>query len=241
MLGDFYNSGNMDIAILVEKDDLIWNPNPSDSALLTFKNNGSGSFTLKHSIAVSGGFSNLRAADFDGDQFQDVLAYGVGARFGGAEILYGNGTGAFQDSYDGPAVGVQGDYYVFRDLALSGRLDVVASAGPYTGPYDMVSLNTTTPVKGCPPPSAAKLSAKFCSPANGAHTASNSVLIKGSGNSPIGVQRMEIWIDGVKRGQRWADQIAETFTLSAGSHKVTLVAVDKYVGYSKSSINVTVP
>jgi len=66
-------------------------------------------------------------------------------------------------------------------------------------------------------------------------------LVRGSGNSPAGVQRLEIWIDGVKRGERWADQIEESFTLSIGSHQVAVVAVDQYRGYAKSTVSITIP
>jgi hypothetical protein len=104
----------------------------------------------------------------------------------------------------------------------------------------LININTTN-ARNCPPPGSGHLAAKVCTPANGAKTASTSVTVRGSGNSPAGIKRLEIWIDGTKRGQRWSDQIAETFTLSAGKHVVTVVAVDQYVGTAKSTSTITVP
>jgi hypothetical protein len=70
---------------------------------------------------------------------------------------------------------------------------------------------------------------------------STTFTIKAAGNSPVGVKRMEIWIDGVKRGQALDDQIRRTVTLSAGSHKLTVVAVDQYHGTSKTTKTISVP
>jgi len=65
--------------------------------------------------------------------------------------------------------------------------------------------------------------------------------VKASGNSPAGVQRLEVWIDGVKKYQKWNDQLAKKFALTAGSHKFTVVVVDLYKGTAKASVSVNVP
>jgi hypothetical protein len=64
--------------------------------------------------------------------------------------------------------------------------------------------------------------------------------VKGSGNSPAGVQRLEIWVDGIKKAERWNNQIARRISLPPGSHRITLVAVDMYEGTAKTRVTVNV-
>ena len=56
----------------------------------------------------------------------------------------------------------------------------------------------------------------------------------------FGVQRLEVWIDSVKKYQKWNDQLAKKFTLSAGTHRIAVVAVDAYKGTATKAITVTV-
>jgi hypothetical protein len=100
------------------------------------------------------------------------------------------------------------------------------------------SINTSA-FTNCAPPSSANLAAKICGP--GANTSvASPVLVKASGNSPAGIQRLEIWVDGVKKYQKWNDQVAKRFSLAAGSHRITVVAVDMYKGTAQSSVAVNV-
>jgi hypothetical protein len=55
-------------------------------------------------------------------------------------------------------------------------------------------------------------------------------VVRGAGNSPSGVKRVEIWIDGSKRYQRWNDQVVKSLTLPHGQHRISVVAVDRYKG-----------
>jgi len=64
--------------------------------------------------------------------------------------------------------------------------------------------------------------------------------VKASGNSPVGIQRLELWVDGTKRAQILNDQLLTTLTLSAGTHTITIVAVDRYIGISKTTRTVNV-
>ena len=82
--------------------------------------------------------------------------------------------------------------------------------------------------------------AKICGIANGA-TATAPVLVRASGNSPAGVIQLQVWIDGKKQYVKWGDQLAKTFTLASGIHRIVVVANDKYVGSAKTSVVVTVP
>jgi hypothetical protein len=52
---------------------------------------------------------------------------------------------------------------------------------------------------------------------------------------------LQVWIDGVKKAVKWHGQLAQKFNLSHGTHRVTVVATDKYMGTVKKSVSVTVP
>jgi hypothetical protein len=45
----------------------------------------------------------------------------------------------------------------------------------------------------------------------------------------------------VKRYQVWNDQLRRTFTLTAGRHRLVVIAVDQYMGTSSTAEYVTVP
>src|SRR5206468_11714602 len=111
-----------------------------------------------------------------------------------------------------------------RDLNLDSRHDIYQ--GTYLGSGVEVDLNSNA-FTNCAPPNSANLAAKICGPANNASVASP-VLVKASGNSPAGILRLEVWIDGHKQYQKYNDQVAKKFTLAAGSHHITVVAVDRY-------------
>jgi hypothetical protein len=167
------------------------------------------------------------------------VVYSSNLRGGDALYFMGNGNGTFAAPQGIGQLASDDSTFAFtRDLGLTSRQDVVSTIGPYSGPDTEIDLNTT-PVTNCQPPNSSKLAARICSPSTGNSPAT--VVVKGSGNSPAGVQRLEVWIDGVKKGQSLSDQIRKTFTLAAGSHRVALVAVDKYKGTAKSTVYITVP
>jgi hypothetical protein len=82
------------------------------------------------------------------------------------------------------------------------------------------------------------LQAKFCTP--GSTTASATFTVRASGTSPVGIKRLELWVDGTKRAQILNDQLLKTLTLTPGIHQVTIVAVDQYIGITKTTRSVTV-
>ena len=47
-------------------------------------------------------------------------------------------------------------------------------------------------------------------------------------------------MDGTKRAQILNDQLLKTLTLTAGTHQVTVVAVDQYIGIAKTTRSVNV-
>ena len=69
--------------------------------------------------------------------------------------------------------------------------------------------------KNCPPPSSANLAAKICGITDGA-TVTSPVRVKASGNSPAGVNQLQVWIDGKKKYVKWGDQLSRSFTLIQG-------------------------
>jgi hypothetical protein len=241
-IGDFYNSGNLDIVWMQDhyKNDDTDLLNPA-STIYTFKNNGSGSFTRAHSVNVKYGADTIIAADLNGDQKQDLLFSFGNTRGPNGYFLLGNGNGTFSATPQPAPWGMEDAYLSFtRDLGLTSRQDVISYIGPFLGP-DTGIFSNTTPVTNCAPPNSSKLAARICSPLNGSKTATTSVTIRASGNSPAGVQRLEISIDGVKRADGWSDQIVKTYTLTAGNHRVAVVAVDMYKGTASTSANITVP
>ena len=241
VFADFYNLGHLDLAILLEACDGNIDPDglACAEALYIYKNSGSGTFSLAHSLKfTSADGTRLYAADLNNDQKQDIVVYSANVRAGGAAYFMGNGNGTFAPPRWIALPGSDSTFAFTRDLSLTSRQDVVSTIGPYSGPDTEIDINTT-PVTNCQPPNSSILAAHICSPIAGASPAT--VVVKGSGNSPAGVQRLEVWIDGVKKTQSWSDQIRKTFTLAAGSHRVVLIAVDKYKGTAKSTVYIKVP
>ncbi len=239
-VADYYNNGKLHIAILQMHESKDGSNDGTDdtSTVYTYKNGGSATFTKSAAINI-GPEDTIIAADLNGDRNQDILVTNGNVRADNGYFLLGNGNGSFAAPQGAPFGNADGAVAFTRDFGLTSRQDVVSWVGPYAGPYTQIDINTT-PVTECPPPNSSKLQAKICAPATG-KTKSTAVAIRGSGNSPAGVQRLEVWIDGAKKGESWSDQLAQTYTLKAGTHKVTVVAVDKYVGTSKSSVSITVP
>jgi hypothetical protein len=233
-IGDFYSNANLDLATVQE----YCSPDDFDGlhcrmAVTLFKNDGSGAFTKQAPVHYSGGNGvSLLAGDLNGDQYQDILAYSLNVRNPTVYGLLGNGKGnfVFSTSVPGSAIVIR------RDMSLSSRQDYIQTSN-YAGDTS-IAVNTT-PATNCPPPPSNKLAARICSAGKG--STSSSILLKGSGNSPAGVQRMEIFVDGVKKTEAWADQIARQIILSAGTHTVTLIAVDQYKGTASTRVTVTVP
>jgi hypothetical protein len=226
---DLDNDGVLDIAILF------------GNFVNIYKKNGQGGFTLAGSTTLPETYNTMAIADLNGDQKQDLVLSSFNHLVGGSFAL-GNGKGRFGvlQSLDSSFTGTS--FLFSRDLELTSRQDIVGGAAPFEpllGPTP-IAINITAHTN-CPPPKASKLAARVCSPVNNGKADSTLVTVKGSGNSPAGVQRLEVWIDGKKRGQRWADQIAQQFTLSTGTHRIVVVAVDKYTGTAKSAVYVRVP
>src|SRR3954468_4501976 len=230
---DFNNDGSLDLAMMFAH---ACSQDCGDNVVYMYKNDGAGHFTLKGSFHIGANpYGTLQVMDLNGDLNMDVINWSGSHFYGFGSYALGHGNWVFDHFGSAPAVADDSDLEE-RDLNRDSRHDVMVTS--WMDPGLRVGINTGA-YSNCAPPSAAAINAKICGPANNASVASP-VAIKASGNSPVGIQRLEIWIDGHKQYEKLYDQLTKRLSLSAGTHRITVVAVDKYLGTGKSTINVTV-
>lgn len=229
------NNPTPDLAI--EVFDNVNDTNFPNSAYI-FLNNGFGSFFLKSKVPGTQGFGHIIAvSDINGDGIQDVLLAGTSAHNLDLLFALGHGDGTFSALQEIPSFGINTGI-IARDLNLDSRQDLInTSLGPLGGPALTAVLLNQNALTNCPPPGSATLAVKFCS----VSTAINKISVRASGNSPNGVKRVELWVDGVKRTQAFSDQLNVTVGSFPGTHQVLLVGVDLYDTLVKQSISVNVP
>jgi hypothetical protein len=233
-VGDFNNDGKTDFA--VNQAHGCGGSACGSNTVYVYKNTGGytfsrSSFNIPATTISAGG--ELVASDLNGDQNIDLIVNNGAIRGGGVVYALGNGSGTFGTQ---GSVNIQEAELVARDVSLDSRHDLVGAAGIDFSAQAAINISAFT---NCPPPKSGTMAAKICGPANNASVTSP-VLVKGSGNSPAGIQRLEIWVDGVKKYQKWNDQVAKGISMAAGAHRVTIVAVDAYKGTAKASVTVTV-
>jgi FG-GAP-like repeat len=243
-VADFNNDGRLDVALLAGRP---CHPGCGSATLDTvwmYKNSGARSFTLASQTKFAQHAGTITAADINGDLNQDLIYYNPFAMgiypqlrpSGGFQYALGLGKGTLgtqgilpDNGWDVAAA--------FRDMNGDSRADYAVidwgsnqlGIGIQTGGY-----------KNCPPPSSANLAARICGIKDGT-TLASPVLVRASGNSPAGVNQLQVWIDGKKRYVKWGDQLARRFTLSSGKHRIAVAATDKFVGIAKTVVNVNVP
>jgi len=203
-----------------------------------FINNGAGGFTMKSQFPTSGdsGPADWHAADLNNDLVIDLARFSGSIKTGGLQTWTNNGSGTFTSVSNNDS-GFEAGYAEFRDINLDGRRDFVGNNSGLGESDPNAGLNQNgTP--NCAPPGSNVLQAKMCAP--GTSTSSTTFTVKASGNSPVGVKRIELWVDGHKLFQTLNDQLRKTLTLSRGTHQITIVAVDQYIGLAKTTRSVNV-
>lgn len=238
---DFNNDAKEDLA--VSSDYFNGCTNPEDVCGTTtahiYKNLGGRKFSLVSSYRIGNDLGGvLYAADLNGDLKYDLvdLINAAGVRSG--DISFRPGNGAFGFGAEQMIDGDSAAELDFRDLNLDSRQDIVIPS--YFPDGEAIVGLVTNGYKTCPGLGSGSLAAKVCAPANNV-TVSSPVLVTAAGNSPIGVKRLEVWVDGKKVYQKLGDHLNKRIALSAGKHQIGVVAVDQYVGTAKKVVYVTVP
>ncbi len=206
---------------------------PCASYATIFLNDGTGHFQSRRGRTLLTG-SSMTVADITGDGAQDIVGLFTDHFLGQVNYVRGTGDGRFQaqTSIGHPDIGTM---VVARDMDLDGRVDLWV---PEFLPGGITLMTNQNAPVICAPPGSNSLQAKICSPvANSA--VGRTLTVSGSGNSPAGVRRVELWIDGKKRAETPNDQLRASVTLNAGRHRVTVVAVDKYGASASASSYVT--
>jgi hypothetical protein len=224
------------------------------NSVYVFLNTGSGDFVLRDRIGVHQGRSAslIATTDLDGDNIQDILTVSQDPENAFVQYSLGHGDGKFDppvtvlrlpfNPIDPTSVAlVIPTGLIVRDMNFDSRHDFGDSSvenGNEQAGWDVWANNNAQ--TNCPPPNSSKLAAKTCSPAANA-TVGTTLTVRGSGNSPAGVKRMELWVDGTKRFEEWNDQLLTTISLTRGRHRITVQAVDQDDSFAPDVIFVTVP
>ncbi len=201
-------------------------------------NDGAGHFSVKSTnhVGLSQVFGDLTAGDLNNDGVQDIVWANSGQTGttldNAVRYILNKGDGTFGDEFTATTMAGGTATPVLRHLNLDSQLDMLAPSGKL---YTLLATNAPT---NCTPPGTASLKAKICIPGSGA-TVSNTFTVKAAGDSPAGVSRMQLFVDGKKVYDVWSDQLRKTVTVGSGTHRVTVRAYDKYVGNSQTSINVS--
>jgi hypothetical protein len=238
--GSFNHDFNLDLAIRVFDTGSC--TTDCTNHILVYLNSGSGSFVLRSKTltANNGGF--VTTADVNGDQIQDLVSVGANFRDPSLQYALGHGDGTFAAPVTVTNVNGDANGILVRALNRDSRHDIAvvtqdALVPNVGGTYVYFNVNAKT---NCTPPTSAHLSASICFPGNGA-VVNSPVTVKGAGNSPAGIKRIELWIDGVKRFQEWNDQLRTSIALAAGKHRIAVQAIDQNDGATEAVVNITVP
>jgi VCBS repeat protein len=240
-VGDFYDTRVQTLAALVvinhgggSEDDYVYSLRYSNGELLVEN---------QHLLALNTAdpYLQIAAGDLNGDFRDDLFLTGGNFR-GGAVTAYmiGNGDGTFQ-SPEAVAANVDSAAFPFiRDINRDSRHDVGFAWTDFSDEVGGAELfiNTNTTAHCAPPPSNV-FEVHICGPSSG--QISGPITFRASANTFDGyIKRMELWVDGVKRGQSLSDQFKQTITLSSGRHTAELVGVDNLDRHVTGGVSVTV-
>ncbi|HEY1525060.1 MAG TPA: VCBS repeat-containing protein [Candidatus Angelobacter sp.] len=233
-VGHFNAGAAPDLAI--DSFDVSNEPSPPET-LDSYLNTGTGSFFLKSHLAIGAFGHVLSVGDINGDGIQDMLIGGTSVHNPGVQYTLGRGDGTFTTPVNIPATDLSSGL-VIRDFSLDSRHDFAEAVdNPLDGNESVEVFLNQNALTNCTPPGSGTLAVHICA----APTATNSLTVKAAGNSPNGVKRVELWIDGSKRAQAFSDQLNAKVGVAAGSHSVTVVGVDLYDKPVKKTITVSVP
>jgi len=228
--GDFNNDASDDTG--VETGSICGGSACGQSAMHIFTSNGGGGFTARSSFAIAAneGPANWTAADLNNNLNIDLVRFSQILRTGNLLTWSNNGSATFTSIANN--IASSSAFAEVRDLDLDGRHDLIQNANGL-GESDVIVGLSKNGTPNCAPPPSNTLQAKICLP--GTTTNSTTFTVRASGNSPLGIKRLELWVDGSKRAQINNDQFLRSITLTAGSHRVTIVAVDKYIGTASTT------
>jgi hypothetical protein len=118
--------------------------------------------------------------------------------------------------------------FIMRDLNRDSKRDIAfagydALGDDMAGSFWLTNDNSAT---NCAPPSPAQLAIHVCLPTITKIKVNQAFLVTAGGDSPAGVKRIELWVDGKKAFETWNDQMRHWIALPAGRHRIVVVAVD---------------
>jgi hypothetical protein len=198
-----------------------------DGGVLAIYNHDGGTFTTQDTpIPGLNAISNALAADFNGDGIQDWIVGTFGDAGENVAVALGNPDGTFQAPmiFFGPHSGLA--LGSFQSGAL--KYDFVGIDGRNQSADVFLNNDTHT---ACAP--SVDKGFHICEP--GMSGANGTSHIQASATMANPVDHIEVWSDGQKLDQIFGAHIDKSYTLSAGSHTVTLVALDQAGNIMKQS------
>ena len=146
---------------------------------------------------------------------------------------------------DGKKLGEQ--YHTWEGNAYF-NLSSTLAAGSHLGTYfatdvdhllQAYSFQFTVP-SSCSAPASAGV--HICAPANGSTTSVNPILVQASATVTGTIERMEVWVDSVKKYTETASpSLAASLTVSPGKHTFTVFAVNTNGTVWRAATTATVP
>lgn len=235
LVGSFNHDLKLDLAIRTTDDCIGCTQPPTHVSV--YLNDGTGHFGLRSRLAMgttdSFGVAQaaLMIADLNGDRIADLVT--TSDNTGNVQYALGHGDGTFAAPVQVAHI-TNASWAAARDLNRDGRHDLVISSG--TDGFVHILKNTNATVN-CTPRGSGSEGVHFCSPKANQITA-KTFTVSAAGNSPAGLTRLELWIDGKKRTEVQGDQLRNSVTVAAGKHRVAVVAVD-ITGTTTSAVSIT--
>jgi hypothetical protein len=233
--GDFNGDGVPDLAVMAGY--VCGGSACGGANITTFLSNGAGDFTLKGHWNDSNAFGpdRMGSADLNNDLKMDLYTFNGSPWVGAIENWLRQADGSLKEGTTNFNPSTPSSVE-FRDMDLDGRHDMVAADWMSAGAWVAINLNGTP---NCAPPGSDTTRAKICTVT--ASGTPGTYVVKASGNSLAGIKRLELWVDGRKKYEVLNDQMQYRVALAPGTHHIVAVAVDKYVGTSKTEKVVSIP